>query len=174
LPLRKCWRSSRRQYKRIIRSLVASSSRRQFGHPELKRSECCNSAFAISNTYRSLYFVKEDLAVSDFSGCSSLCNNIGHLIYETIVQNYFQFNLWQKIHIVFSSAIGLRVALLPSMASHLRNRHSLDAELEESLFDRFESGWLYDRFNLRHLIPLSLTSWVQSPSSASVQAWMRM
>jgi hypothetical protein len=43
-----------------------------FGIPELNQSECRNSAFTVSNTYSSLYFVKEDLSVSDFPGCSIL------------------------------------------------------------------------------------------------------
>src|ERR1700757_2633474 len=113
-------------------------------------SDCRRSPFPAAYTNRTLYLVKEYLAVPNFSGVCGFLDGVDRLFENVLVDDQFQLYLGQKVDGVFPAPEDLGMAFLPAMPADFRNRHAIHADIDQRGFYVFELAGLNDGFDLRH------------------------
>src|SRR6266851_2940579 len=126
--------------------------------PRLRESESNRPAFLIANANGFIYFPEEDLAVANFAGGGSLDDGVDYGIDECIFQHELQLYFGQEIGFVLPPSVGLGVPFLPSVTAHFRDRHTVDAEFDESVLDLLKPVGLHNRFEFCHLLSLRRNS----------------
>ena len=59
-----------------------------------------------------------------------------------VFQHKFELHFGQKIGFVFAAAIGFGMAFLTAVSAHFRDRHTLHADLDESVLNLLQTGWV--------------------------------
>src|SRR5947208_527814 len=88
----------------------------------LDHSQSCFAPFAVTNPHGSGDVRNEDLAISNLTSACGSRYARNDLIQPFPGDNQFQLDLGQQIDIVFLPAVYLLVSLLPTVATHVRNR----------------------------------------------------
>ena len=92
----------------------------------------------------------ENFSVTDLSGLGRLQDRLDHTLGAIVLDHDLKFHFRQKIDRVFAAAINLAVTFLPSEASNFTQRHSLNANRGERVFDRFGFERLNNRLDFFH------------------------
>src|SRR5579863_9359136 len=106
---------------------------------------------AIANPNRFGDVEHEYLAVADLSGSGRSHDNVENFLQPRRWDNQLKLHFRQQIDVVFLAPVNLLVAFLPAVAANLADRHSIDANVCERLFQFLQLVWLHDRFYLFHL-----------------------
>ena len=69
---------------------------------------------------------------------------------ERIGDHDFEFDFRQEIHRVFTAAVDFGVALLAAKTFDFDDRHALDADFGQGVFDFLQFEWFYDGFDFLH------------------------
>ena len=81
---------------------------------------------------------EEDLSVTDLTGASRRHDSLYCSLDHLVRQNHFELDLGNQVNRVFPSSIELGVAFLPAVASGFKHGHTLDTDLVERVFNRFQ------------------------------------
>jgi hypothetical protein len=92
----------------------------------------------------------EDFAIPYFARPGGYGDDLDDSTCIGIGNHYDYVDLGQEFHLIFLAAIGLRVALLPAMATHIGYGYAFHANAFEGFFHFVEFVRLYDRFDLLH------------------------
>src|ERR1017187_3000556 len=86
----------------------------------------------------------KDFAIADLTGLGGLDDRIDRLAGGIVADGDLQFRLREKIPRVFSTAINLRVPVLPAEALDLGDGHAADADGGQRFLHFLEFEWLDD------------------------------
>src|SRR5580704_3612515 len=126
---------------------VQGWGRRAFRIPDLKRG---SAAFPVADADGFIDCRDEDFAVPNLprSGCGD--DDLHGLFQQFVRDHGFDLDFWQKVHRIFASPVKLRMALLAAVTACLKDRHALDTDGQESIFDCVKLRRLNDSFYLLH------------------------
>lgn len=93
----------------------------------------------------------EYLTVADLSGCATFLDGGNHLIVHLDVHRKIELQLGHKTHLVFRTPINLLMTPLAAKALDFTNRHAVDSQFAQGIFDVVELEGFDNRFNLFHL-----------------------
>ena len=94
----------------------------------------------------------EHFAVADLAGLGGLDDARHGGVHLFVREDEFKFDLGQKVHGVFAAAIDFRVTILTTEALDFGDRHSLNADFAEGVFDLFKLEGFDDGFDFLHSI----------------------
>jgi hypothetical protein len=92
----------------------------------------------------------KNLAIADPAGLGCLLDGINNPFTHSLVNDHFDFYLWQKIDYIFSAAIKFSMAFLTAKPFCFQNSDALNANVVECLFNLIELKRLYNGFDFFH------------------------
>src|SRR6266852_6967065 len=108
-------------------------------------------ALACPDAYCRFDWVDEDLAVADVAGLGGGRHDLGNLVHDAIGNHDLDLDLGEEVHRVFTAAIELGMALLPTEPAHLRDGHADDPYGGERLLDVVKLERLDNSLDFFHL-----------------------
>jgi cation diffusion facilitator CzcD-associated flavoprotein CzcO len=138
------WASQFRESAAARAGLAVMAVTARLGPARNLKSQC--AAFLVPNTDRFFHLAKEDFSVADISRRCCLQDRIDSGIHQVLRQHQLQLNFRQKIDGIFPASVDLRVTFLTSVAAHIGDGHSADAQFGQDFLDSLEPGRLDDRF----------------------------
>ena len=101
-----------------------------------------------------------DLAVTDFPGACSLCDEVKDVVDAAVINNEFHLGLGHEVDLVFTAAVSLGVATLATEASYFRDGHPLYASAFEGFLHVVDLEGLHDcGYELHSFILPYLEKW---------------
>src|SRR5688572_26255607 len=92
----------------------------------------------------------EDFAIADLPGLGRADDRTNGSVDAVIGDHHFDFDLRQEIDRVFAAAIDFSVALLAAKPFDFTDRHPLDADVAEGVFNFFQFEGLNYGFDFLH------------------------
>ena len=93
----------------------------------------------------------EDLAIADLAGLGGTDDGADSGIDAVVGDDHLDFDLGQEIDRVFAAAINFSVALLAAKPFDFTDRHSLNPDIAEGVFNFFEFEGLNYGFDFLHI-----------------------
>jgi len=109
--------------------------------------------FSHSNRQRAPSFFDirdKNFAISNFTRPRGLDDDFRRSLRVLVRHDQINFDLRQKIHRVFATAVGFRMSVLPAKALHFTNGHPINADLPQGVLDFIQFGKFDNRFNFFH------------------------
>ena len=112
------------------------------------------SALSGSNPNHFVQIRHEDLSIADLSRSRGANERFNHVLGFVVADHDFDFHFGQEFDGVFRASVMFLLTFLASKPADFGDRHSLDANLRQCIFDFFEFEMSNDSFNLFHGPPL--------------------
>src|SRR5262245_17856553 len=109
-----------------------------------------DAVFARANAHRLIYGEDEYFAVAEFARTCGLDDRFNRVFDNLLFNDDFDLQLGHEFDFVFTAAIDLGMAFLPTETFHFADRHSLHAERLQGVLDALEQVGTDDRFYLFH------------------------
>jgi hypothetical protein len=121
------------------------------------RNHCLHrvtTAFTRADADRFVNCRDENLSITNPACLCRILNGVNYPFGHGIVNNDLDFDLWQEINNIFSTAIKLGVAFLATKSLGLKNGDSLNSNIMQSFFHFIQFEGFDNGFNFFHNLSL--------------------